>query len=284
MATAATRDVDGSIALPVGGMDERGIPEAIQPDDFHYVRGWIQGQIGNLVKTPGKSFLSDALDNLRGQAILAINPFGDYVLIQTETNLYRFSNAEIFGGVEYTNVLTPDTYPITAAEEEAMAQILIKYHAASGVAGAAIAASPTWVKVPLTIEMRDTGGNCVVNAGGSFTLSAGAYPKNIRFKAKVKFASPDDEGPGASGACMAQLRLKTTAGVFIESGMNTKINTSNQKAQRRQEATVELDCAFILAAATEYQLEIICSKATIFGEAAATGNEEKYALVEMLME
>lgn len=280
---AATRDVDGTVSLPVGGMDERAIQEAISPDDFHYLRGWTQRKIGNLVKLPGKSFLSTALDNLRDQAILQIVSFGDFILIQTETGLYRFSNAEVFGGIEYINILTPDTYPITSAEEESMAQILLKYHLGTGVFGAAIPAT-TWTKVPFTNEMRDTGGNCVLNAGGSFTLSAGAYPKNIRFKAWVNFASPDDDGTGAAGSTIAQVRLKTTAGVLVESSMGTKIATPPNKSSHRQLAECYIMGSFVLAASTEYQLEIWLTKATVFGEPVISGNEEKYALMELLME
>lgn len=280
---ADTRDVEGSIALPVGGMDERAIAEAISPEDFPYLRGWIQDQIGNLRRIPGKSFLSDALLTLRGQPILSITPFGDFILIQTETNVFRFSNAEIFGGTEFTNVLTPDTYPITAAEEEAMSQILLKYVTPSGTNGAAIPAT-IWTKVPLSNEMRDTGGNCVLNAGGSFTLSAGAYPKNIRFKAIVNVASPDNDGTGANAACNAMVKLRTTAGVHIDSGMNTKIITTNDKANKRQTVSMHFYGSFILAASTEYQFEVFASKDTIFGEAISNALEERFAQVELLME
>lgn len=280
---AATRDVDGAVALPVGGMDERAIPEAIQPDDFPYLRGWVQDQIGNLRRTPGKRFLSIAMANLRGQPILSITPFGDFVLIQTETQLFRFSNPEIFGGTEFTNILTPDIYPITAAEEEAMSQILLKYHVPTGTNGAAIPAN-LWTKVPLSGEMRDTGGNCVLNAGGSFSLSAAAYPKNVRLKATVNVSSPNNDNTNANAVTNAQTKLRTTAGVDIESGMNTKIITTNVAASKRQTVALLLQCAFVLAAPTEYQIDIFASKATIFGEAGNIGTEEKYALVELLIE
>lgn len=282
---ASTRDLDNSISLPVGGMDERAVPEGIAPEDFYYLRGWIQDQIGNLRKIPGKSFLQPPTLNLRGQPILSITAFGDYVIVQTYYQLLKFSNAELFGGIDYTVDTNPDIYPVTSAEEENMSQIILKYKTAVNVAGAVVLAN-NWNKVPFSDEVRDTGGNCVLNAGGSFTLSAGAYPKNVRIKAWCNVASPDSNVVGAAAAMLAQLKLKTTPGVFIDSGMGVKVITEqNNKTNKRTMGQAFLDTFFVLAAATEYQLELFTDDNSIFGEAInTTSTEEKYALAEILIE
>lgn len=274
----ANQAVEGVKFIPPGGINERMLPEDIPEEDFYFLQGLVPNQIGGLTSAPGKSLITRVL---QGQTILSIEAFGDYLLFQTNTNLVRFSNFEIFGGIDFTNNLTPDVYPIAANEEESMAQIILEYNAAANNAGTGIA-NGVWTIVPLNQEVRDTGGNCVL-AANTFALTAGSYPKNCRIKAwcSAEFA------PVGAGAAQARLGLfvpGVSTTVPILTGLNQRFVSAG--GANRASAILQLEYFFVLAAATTYDLRAYANSGNFdFGSAInAGGLIEKYSNVEILIE
>lgn len=273
----ANQVVEGVKFLAPGGVNERMLPELISEQDFSFLQGLVPRQIGELKNIPGKALLSRAL---QGQTVLSLIPFSNYILVQTNTNLVRFSNFELFGGIDFTQNLTPDTYPTSSSEEESMAQIILEYNAPAGNAGTGIA-NGVWTLIPLNQEVRDTGGNCVL-AANSFALTAGAYPKNCRIKAwcNAEFA-------GAAGAAQARLGLfipATSTTVPIITGLNQRFVSAG--GGNRAGQVLNLEYYFVLNAATTYDLRVYANLGSFdFGTALAVGGLiEKYCSVEILIE
>lgn len=273
----ANQVVEGVKFLAPGGINERMLPELISEQDFSFLQGLVPRQIGELKNIPGKGLLSRVL---QGQTVLSLTPFGNYILVQTNTNLVRFSNFELFGGIDFTQNLTPDTYPTSSSEEEAMAQIILEYNAAAGNAGTGIA-NGVWTLIPLNQEVRDTGGNCVL-AANSFALTAGAYPKNCRIKVwcNAEFA-------GAAGAAQARLGLfipATSTTVPIITGLNQRFVSAG--GANRAGQVLNLEYFFVLTAATTYDLRVYANAGNFdFGTALTIGGLiEKYCSVEILIE
>lgn len=272
---AAVEGVD--FYLP-GGVNERVLPELVPKEDFSFLMGMIPKQLGELISAPGKTLLSRALT---GQTIFQIVPFGNYLLVQTNTNLLRFSNFELFGGTDFTNNLTPDVYPISSDEEELMAQIILKYSTPANTGGQALT-NGSWVLVPFNQEVRDTGGNCVL-AASAFTLSSGAYPKNCRIKAWGTVRG----STGAANPANARLGLfipATSTTVPILYGLNTRV--TNPTAATRTQSISMIEDFFVLAASTVYDLRMYVDlgNCAMGDPLNAGGLAEVYAYCEILIE
>lgn len=281
----ANRTVDGVDFYLPGGVNERVLPELIPKEDFSGLVGLIPKQIGEILTAPGKSILTRVL---QGQTILSFSTFGDFVLVQTNTNLIRFTNFELFGGIDFTNDLTPDVYTTTTSDEESMAQIILKYTEPSGNNGINLV-NNAWTKVPFNTEVRDTGGNCVLIAGGAFTLSAGAYPKNCRIKAWTLIRG---NGSGGGGPSMGRNGLfipaiSTTVPVAGLTGTNIRLNTAVAQAPASRISGLSiLEDFFVLNAATTYDMRVFIndSQCTLGDQIGVGGLEERYAQVEILIE
>lgn len=280
MASSATEAVQGVDFLYPGGVNERTLPELTAKEDFSFLQGLIPNQLGELISYPGKQLLARAL---QGSTVFGVFTMGDYLLVQTNTNLVRFSNFELFGGQDFTNNLTPDDYPITASEEEAMSQIILKYELPANTSGLVLA-NGVWVKIPFTSEVRDTGGNCVLAGAGDFTLSAGAYPKNIRIKAWGTIRGPDAAplNPGNARIGLFIPAVSTTVPILI--GNNVRVVAPT--AAGRTWGCSMIEDFFVLAAATTYDLRMFVNTGNCtMGDAInAGGLGEKYAMCEMLVE
>lgn len=275
----ANATVEGVEFFVPGGVNERILPELIPKEDFNFLMGMIPKQLGELISAPGKTLLTR---ELIGQTILQIVPFGNYLLVQTNTNLIRFSNFELFGGIDSTNNLTPDTYPTTSDEEELMAQIILRYSVPANSGGANLTTG-LWTPVPFNTEVRDTGGNCVL-AANQFTLTSGAYPKNCRIKAWCTVRGNTTATPTPANARLGLFIPAVSTLTPILYGTNARI--VNPTAASRSGNVSLIEDYFVLAAATVYDLRMYVDAANCsMGDPInAGGLAEIYAAAEILFE
>lgn len=277
----ANRALEGVQFFVPGGVNERILPELVPKEDFSQLMGWIPNQFGRLVSAPGKSLLTRAL---QGFTILGVFAFGNYILVQTNTNLIRFSNFEIFGGDDFTNNLTPDIYPINlTANEEDMSQILLRYSVVANAGGQALT-NNAWVQIPFNTEVRDTGGNCIL-AAGAFTLSSGAYPKNCRIDARVALRGSSAGANVPSNARLGLFVPAVSTTVPILYGLNERV--VNPVAASRTGNILTLKDFFVLAASTVYDLRVFISgdnNASVGDPVNAGGLAEIYGQAEILFE
>lgn len=283
MPTPSDISPEGIQFVPLGGMNESVLPELLPSDDFPFLQGLTQNRQGELIRIPGKSRIT----RLGASPILSFVQFGDNIIAESATQLVRFSNSEIFGGIESAPNPSPDHYRATLTEEEEnlMSQVLLKYRVAGNTDSASVSSS-TWTRIPFTNEDRDSGGNCVLDGSGNFTLSASSYPIQVRIKARVGIT------PNAgSGHTIAQMILETNtgspgSGTFVVAGMNatcargTATNSTFSKS-----GICELIGSFSLAASTQYRLVIWANGNIKLGQRINTGTtQEVYGDCELLFE
>lgn len=282
----AHADLEGIKAIPVGGLHERAVPESISINDFHKLIGLRQQRVGELLRYPGESKLE--VENL-GSAILGLFPMGDYLIIQTNSALVRAKLSEVFPDFPITAPeLFPDLYdPVgptpVAKNPELMSYALVNYQLASGTPPTATVAN-IWNTVPINVEEADSA-NRVSIAGNVITISAGAYPAFVRITGEVCLRDPQAGQSGANANQRAQLRFRNnTTSAIVAKGTEYRSSSPGSSNEERSVPHVHIRGRFQIAAATDFRLECFTSEATAFGIELGTGQPEKFAQLEILVE
>jgi hypothetical protein len=284
MPESSFADADNVKAIPLEGLNERIVPESIPIGDLSKLIGLRQNKLGELVRYPGEEIIDvTGLSGIRGLFV-----FGEYLLIQTDVSLVRARVNELFPDfIHTTPELLPDLYNpggTSTLNPEDMSYALIDYRTAAASPGAATVAA-TWNKVPLNFEAADSDGR-VTLSGGVITISAGAYPANVRIDGVVSFAGPSNLS-GASSNQRVQLRLRRPSGggATVALGANAACTTANSAANARPVGTATIKGRFALAAATDFELQLYTELSSIYGPAFNTGEtHEVYASLEILVE
>lgn len=278
--SASQQQIGNPILLKMGGMDESFNPTSVDPNNFVRLIGLYPFQIGKLKTYPGKRFLA----KFSGQQIKGVFDFGNYILIQTDTQLVRYSKYELEGEDDPEPPTTPDP-PIDAPSpinEEDLDMILLKYRVAGGTVGASLPAS-TRTTVPLNLEEVDLGPNCSL-AANQFTLSAGAYPFWVRYKHWVMIA-----GNPATGSSQREIKFQTflrnvTAGADVSESLSGRLIADGATAVEDSADISFCETRFEVTASTVYCIQAWASRDCVMGTPVTSGGQEVYAMVEMLIE
>lgn len=278
-------DLDGVRSIPVGGLNERVVPESIPINDLSRLIGLRQNRLGELIRYPGETRLE--VDNF-GASILGLFVLGEYLIIQTESNLIRAKLSEIFP--EFP-VVTPELFPDLynppgptppAKNPELMSYALVNYELTAGSAPGATVAN-TWNKVPINVEVADSANRVSISGANVITITAGAYPAFVRIDGEVCITSPASV-TGVNSNQRAKLRFKnnTTAAVVAQ-GVNMRETTANGTNEPRQVLNATIKGRFQIAASTDFVLECYTTEATSFGRELNQG-AEVYTQLEILIE
>lgn len=278
-------DLEGVKPIILGGLNERIVAESIPASDLTRLIGLRQNKLGELVRYPGETRIPiERFSSIRG-----LFPFGDYLIIQTETTLVRARINEIFTGFTQTSPeLFPDNYAPPgptppAINEELMSYALINYELAAGTpAGATLAG--TWNTVPLNVEDSDSD-NRVSVAANVVTITAAAYPAWVRVTAFCAVTGPQQGLSGANANQRAVLRFKNnTTLAVVAKGIPMRETTGGGTSETKPVGSCSLEGRFQIAASTDFKLECFTTEATTFGREMNVGQPEVYAQLKILIE
>lgn len=273
---AAFADLDDLKAIYLQGLNERITPESIPLGDLSKLIGLRQNRLGELVRYPGEAKIPIAtLDSIRG-----LFPLGDYVIIQTSTQLLRARLSEIFPEIpNFTPELFPDNYspitPVVPLNPEEMSYSRVSYELAAGAAPTNTLAGAL-SDVPLNTIVNDPNNRVSLAAGGVFTVTAGSYPIGVRVNG---WATLFADASGAQRGVMRLINASTFAAVAI--GENTCAQGTNAQVPCNIQGRITI------LAATTFKLQQWTSRANPRGavnNAGGVGQNEVYAQLEILVE
>lgn len=279
------RDSVGLQFILNGTLNERSLPQRLRLEDFSSLVGLAPTYDERLANWPGNELWT----SLQGQKIIGLFPAGTNLIVQTDTQLVRFSLYELQGLTDPNPVIPQDPpFGYSDLPEEEMSQVLLKYNVASGTVGPSITTGSAQ-QLSLNTEVIDTDGNCAL-AANQFTLSAGAYPQNVRLKALFPISFVRQSAN--VWVIAAQLILRNvTAGSDVITGITTRA-TVDSNAVAENQLMAYLEHSFSLAASTTFEMRVFArnvsgsgGQPTCFqGRPITTGaSQETYGNVEILI-
>lgn len=268
------RDIDGAKFMPIVGLNENLIAEAVPPEDVFFMEGMLQGDIGKLRRFPGKRLIT----RLNSAPILGIAAFGDYILVETQQAIVRYTNAEFFGGDETVNQLTPDAYVEGSGDEEAANYAFLSYQLAANTASASIS-SGIWTTVPFNTEVTDPSGFVTVAAGSIGITGSG---EGFRFRGNVLLSGTTLTNPAKFSGRMVQ---SSAGGGVISSSELTLRAKGNSTVGNRQIFNMKFESRLLINGTKTFQFQVLSNfPSANFGQPVNNGVAEIYALIEILKE